>query len=248
MTQKLDNVAVVLHRPKLSENIGTAVRAAANMGLGRVIVVDPGQFEPKIIQGAATRAALDLVDDIWVAADLDQALAEFQYVVGTTARMGSHRGPFLSPRQIARQVMDLGPVTKTALLFGPEPTGLTTAQLRLCQAVVRIPTAGLKVASLNLAQAVLIMGYELLLASEPEAAPYRIMPAPISEVQSVYKRLNETFLAIGFLPSHNTDHWLMSFKRIFNRSGLTHGECNLLLGLCRQIDWVLRTGGKKEQD
>ena len=247
----IDNghVAVVLNQPKLSENIGTTARAAANMGLGRLIVVNPYFLDKHIILAAGTRAAHDLVENMTVKDDLVEALSEFHYVIGTSARQGSHRGPFFNPRTMAAHLTELGSEQRIALLFGPERSGLTTEDLRLCQAVVRIPTANSKTSSLNLAQAVLILGYELLLAaaepaSENNRLKPRIKPAPMNEVQAMYDHLEETLVNIGFLPDKNTGHWLMSFKRIFNRSGLTHGDCNLIRGVCRQIKWAIRTGGK----
>ena len=121
---------------------------------------------------------------------------------------------------------------------------MTTSDLRLCQAVVSIPTAHPKSSSLNLAQAVLILGYELLLAvSNPTTAP-GIKPAAMIELNDMYDNLEKTLTSIGFLPDDNSGHWLMNFKRIFNRSGLTTGECNLLRGVCRQIDWAVRNTDK----
>lgn len=242
----LDNVAVVLDRPKLSENIGTTARAASNMGLGGLRVVAPYRFEEDIIRNVATKGAESLVDRIAVHDDLDTALADFHYVIGTTARMGSHRGPFFSPREMAQKVIELGADTQVALLFGPERTGLSTADLRKCHMVVRIPTANPKQSSLNLAQAVLILGYELLLAHTPERRKAKLKAAPHSEVEAMYRRLTKALLLVGFLPEENTDHWLTSFRRIFNRSGLTQGDCNLWSGVCRQIRWAVRTGGKSQ--
>jgi tRNA/rRNA methyltransferase len=238
----LDRVGVVLVRPKLSENIGTAARAAGNMGLGRLILVDPYRYEIETALSAATRAGQRLVEEARVVAALAEALADFHYVVGTTARPGSHRGPFLTPRTLAQNLAGLGPDDRIALVFGPERTGLTTAELRRCQAVVTIPTAAPAARSLNLAQAVLILGYELLLTEAgPPSAP-RIQRASIAEVEAVYEHMQRAFTAVGFLPEENTEHWLMSFKRLFNRTGLTHSECNLWRGLCRQIEHVVKHG------
>ena len=242
----LARVAVVLVRPKLSENIGTTARAVANMGLGRLILVEPYRLEEEIILSAATRLAHGLVENITVFDTLRDALADFHYVVGTTARRGSHRGPFHSPRSLAQDLLARTATGQVAIVFGPERSGLTTADLRLCQAVVTIPTANPKSSSLNLAQAVLILGYELLLgatrAPSPAIAPAPagIKPAPMVEVNDMYDDLERTLVSVGFLPDRNPGHWLMSFKRIFNRSGLTHGDCNLLRGVCRQIGWALR--------
>ena len=181
----------------------------------------------------------DLVERLIVHEDLSEALSEFSYVVGTTARQGSKRGPFTSPRKLARELIGLSREHRIGLLFGPERTGLTTAELRLCQAVVRIPTANPRAASLNLAQAVLILGYEIMMAQSDEPAETPIKLATSRELRDMYDHLKTTLLEIRFLPDENTEHWLMSFKRLFNRTGLTHGECNLIRGLCRQIKWAV---------
>jgi len=243
---RLENVAVILCRPALSENIGTAARAAANMGLGRLIVVEPGELDLNIIRGAATRSGETLVTEMTLSRSLPEALAEFHYVVGTTARRGAHRGPFLTPRQSAEKLISLSRNNKIALVFGPERTGLTTAELRLCHDVVRIPTVDNRVSSLNLAQAVLILGYELLLAWLEEPLPPQVQLADQAELQAMYEHLAGAMLRIKFLPDQNTEHWLMSFKRIFNRTGLTRGECNLIRGVCRQIEWALANPDKLE--
>jgi len=238
----LINVAVVLLRPKLAENVGTAARAAANMGLGRLIVVQPPTLEDAVMKAAATKCGRPLIDNLTVYNDLKEALAGFNHVVGTTARLGSHRGPFIAPRDLAHSLIGPSRDHKIALLFGPERTGLTTAELRLCQSVVTIPTASDEASSLNLAQAVLILGYELLLARSDEKSSSGVKLAPTGELEAMYEHMKEAFLDIGFLPEDNPDHFMMSFKRIFNRAGLTHGDCNLMRGLSRQIINVVKYG------
>ena len=119
--------------------------------------------------------------------------------------------------------------------------GLSTADLRLCQKVVRIPTAKSAASSLNLAQSVLIVGYELLLAAGGEpAAPPEVEPAPLSSVNRMYSELESVLVGIGYLPADNPGHWLMNIKKILNRTLLSQGECDLLLGLCRQIRWAVK--------
>lgn len=241
----LKNVAVVLCRPKLSENIGAVARAAVNMGLGSLILVEPNHPDEAVMKAMATRQAHEMIDNISIYDDLKTALADFQLVIGTTARLGSHRGPFFSPHDAAERLFDHDASDRTALIFGPERSGLTTPELRLCQMVVRIPTSDPEHSSLNLAQAVLILGYEILLAAGSRRPAPRIKPAPNEELQAMYDHLSDTMLKIGFLPDQNTDHWLMSFKHIFNRSGLTHGECNLIRGMCRQINWAVNNARLK---
>ncbi len=128
---------------------------------------------------------------------------------------------------------------EAAILFGPERMGLSTEDLRHCQKVVRIPTDDPETSSLNLAQSVLILGYELIMAAGGEPEAPTIKPAPHTEVEEMYDDLTDALLRIGFLPPDNPGHWLMNIKKIFNRSLLTSGECNLWRGVCRQIRWAL---------
>jgi tRNA/rRNA methyltransferase len=234
-------VDVVLVEPQMPENIGTAARAIANTGLGRLVVVNPRTLSREIMEATATSHALPVLDKMLVAPDLLSALAPYQLVVGTTSRAGSRRGPLLTPAGLAPLALSGDPPPKTALLFGPERMGLSTADLRHCQKVVRIPTAKSAASSLNLAQAVLILGYELLLGAGGEpAAPPGVVPAPFSSVNRMYRELENLLVAIGYLPAGNPGHWLMNIKKILNRTLLTQGECDLLLGLCRQIRWAVK--------
>ena len=239
------HIDVVLAEPQKSENIGAAARAMANMGLGRLVLVRPWNLHRELMESMATSHALGVLENMTVFEDLDQALAPYSLVVGTTARTGRHRGPFHTPRQLSPLLLTGGPA---ALLFGPERMGLSTDDLRRCQKVVRIPTDRPEASSLNLAQAVLILGYELLLAAEeasgPAAEPPALRPAPQAELTGMYADLTDFLLQIGFLPADNPGHWLMNIKKIFNRSLLTSGECNLWRGVCRQARWALAQPGR----
>jgi len=233
---RMENVAVVLNRPQLNENIGTAARAAANMGMGKLIVVKPRQLEENILVSTATRIGKELVLNMTVCEELLEAVADFHYVVGTTARHGNFRGPFHSPRDLAHELINIRPDNRVAIIFGPERSGLTTEELRLCQATVSIPTAAPEASSLNLAQAVLLIGYELMMARSSGALAPKPRLAPAGEVEDMYAHLKKALLDIDFLREWNADHRLMSFRRLFSRTGLTHGDCNLLRGLAHRIE------------
>lgn len=243
----LENLAIILHEPKLSENIGTAVRAASNMGIQRMIVVNPHQYDENVIVSAATKLGQPLARSIEVYDGLPEALADFGFVVGATARLGTDRGPFLTPKTLALKLMDITQTNKVGLLFGTERSGLSTYDLGFCQAVVKIPTISEDRKSLNLAQAVLIICYELLTArTDVEPIPAMQM-AEMDQLLPMYDELKKALVDIGYLPKDNTDHWLMNFKRIFNRTGLTEVEVGLFRGVCRQIGWVLKNGPPKDR-
>jgi tRNA/rRNA methyltransferase len=230
-----------LNEPQKSENVGAAARAIANTGLGRLVVVRPRTLNTDLMEATATIHAKAVLDSMVVAGDLRSALEPYQLVVGTTARAGSRRGPLATPGQIAPLLLAGDPPPRTALVFGPERMGLSTPDLRLCHKIVRIPTDKTATSSLNLAQAVLIMGYELLLAAGGEpAAPPAVAAAPQKALNLMYDELQSVLTGIGFLPADSPGHWLMNVKKIFNRSMLTTGECDLLMGVCRQIRWAVK--------
>ncbi len=247
----LDNIAVVLHRPHFPENIGAAARAAKNMGIRRLIVVDPLDCDLTRILKMATHAAEDVVAEMEVYGDLGDALASFQYIIGTTARTGSNRPTVMDPRDMARKVVDISRNNRTALLFGPENRGLANRELKFCHALVTIPTSK-DFASLNLAQAVMIMVYEIFRAAEEPPATFTPKLATSFELEAMYAHLQETLAKIHFVNPENPEYWMRSLRRFFSRIGLQAREVKIIRGICRQIDWygkrmaaeAARTGAK----
>ncbi len=236
------HIDVVLMEPQKSDNIGATARAMANMGLGKLKLVRPRSLNRDLMTATATSHAHYLIENMEVYQELDDALAPYSLIVGTTARQGSRRGPFLTPRQLAPQLLSFEETSEpipTALLFGAERMGLSTADMRRCQKVICIPTADQATSSLNLAQAVLLIGYELLIAAGGEPEAPQIKPAPQADLEGMYQDLTATLVRIGFLPSKNPEHWMMNIKKIFNRTLLTSGECHLWRGVCRQLRWAL---------
>ena len=159
----LDHLTIVLHKPRLAENIGATARAARNMGITRLAVVQPEDFDQERMLKMATGSSAALIHNLGLHQDLASALGSFHYVVGTTARLGgSYRQSPVPPRELARQLIPLSQHNQVALLFGPENWGLTNEELAFCHTLVTIPTSDFR--SLNLAQAVLVVTYEIFLA------------------------------------------------------------------------------------
>lgn len=240
------HIDVVLMEPQKCDNIGATARAMANMGLGQLVLVRPRSLNWSLIEATATTHADRILKEMQIYQELPEALANYGLVVGTTARVGSRRGPFYTPRQLAAELLtsDEAQSIRTAILFGAERMGLATEDLRHCQKVVRIPTDDPETSSLNLAQAVLLLGYELIVAAGGEPDAPEVTPAPQQELRATFEELTETLVHIGFLPEKNPDHWFMNIKKIFNRSLLTSGECNLWRGVCRQLRWALENTDK----
>ena len=160
----LDNLYIVLVRPKYSGNIGAAARAMRNVGVHNLRLVTPAAF---CRQEADTMAvhARELLDTMRTYTSLHEAIADCHMVIGTTCRPGLYREDTQSPRNIAPQIVQTLSTNQVAVVFGPEDTGLTNTDLRYCHRLVTIPTAP-TFSSLNIAQAVLVCCYEIFLAAQ----------------------------------------------------------------------------------
>ncbi|HQL00596.1 MAG TPA: RNA methyltransferase [Smithellaceae bacterium] len=233
------NISIVLYKPKYAGNVGSIARAAKNMGITKIIVVGVSDLDADQMYQRSTHLAADVVDAIQYKRTLEEALADFAYIVGTTARQGRGRGPFVSPRTAAEAIACVAPKNKVALLFGPEDTGLSNEEIRYCQSVTTIPTSD-AFRSLNLSHAVIILSYEIFLALSEKSKTSPVAPkwARSSEIEGMYAQLKTTLAAIGFLRPENPDYWMMHLRRFFSRSGLLAREVKIIRGICRQIDWA----------
>lgn len=186
----LDNVVLVLDRPRDVANVGGVVRVMCNFGLSRLRLVEPAAYDEERILAAAHRGA-PVLARLERHPTLDSALADCGFVLGTTARPRQVRHERITPRQAAPallQAVTLSPATPAAILFGPEDRGLANAALGRCNALVTIPTAP-EAASLNLAQSVLVLAYELWLA------------ALASTVHGGAERMPDVAAALGGVPA-----------------------------------------------
>ncbi|MGV8075609.1 MAG: RNA methyltransferase [Syntrophobacteraceae bacterium] len=235
MKINLDNIAIVLHKPRYPENIGAAARAAKNMGIRRLIVSKPYNCDRDKILKMATHTAQDIVASMEFHDDLRDALAGFRYIVGTTARTGSHRQTVRSPRRLAEELIAVSQNNETAILFGPEDRGLTNQELKYCDAMVTIPTADFS--SLNLAQAVMVISYEIFLACADEPKVFVPRLAERHEIEGMYDQLKVTLTRINFINHENPDHWMLNVRRFFSRVGLRARDVKIIRGICRQMDW-----------
>lgn len=242
------NISIVLFKPKYAGNVGSIARAAKNMGITKIIVVGASDLDYDSMRQRSTHLALDIVDGIRYSESLEEALADFNFVVGTTARQGRGRGPFVSPCSAAHTIAGLAPKNKVALLFGPEDTGLSNDEIRLCQTIITIPTSE-AFRSLNLSHAVMIVCYEIFLAFCEKSKTASTEPkwARLSETEDMYRQLQETLSAIGFLRPDNPDYWMMHLRRFFARSRLLSREVKIIRGLCRQVTWAIGRGDNNKK-
>lgn len=240
MTTKIDlaHVRVILNKPRYPENIGAAARAVRNMGIQRLAVVQPENPLEDRIRMMATHAAGDVVDRMATFDSLADALKDCQYVVGTTARLGGQRQNVLNPDMMARKLIPISRENEIAMVFGPEDRGLTNDELRLCHALINIPTA--EFSSLNLAQAVMVVCYELFKADEREPGPAVPRLANRHELDSMYDQLKDILVRISYINPENPEYWLNHMRQFLTRIHLRAREVSIIRGLCRQVDWYAR--------
>ncbi|MGE0087409.1 MAG: RNA methyltransferase [Desulfococcaceae bacterium] len=231
---RLENIAVVLHQPRFSENIGAAARAMRNMGIHRLIVVDPYMYNQERVLTMSTHAAADVVESMEMYENLAEALGPFQYVVGTTARVGGQR-VLNTPPRMARQLIPISQENSIALVFGREDRGLSNEDLRFCHSLVNIPTA--EFSSLNLAQAVMVMCYELFTATLEEEKPFAPRLAGRFELDGMYEDLRDVLVKISYVNPENPDYWMNHIRNFFTRIQLRAREVSIIRGLIRQIRW-----------
>ncbi len=236
----LENIAIILVGTKYPGNIGSAARAMFNMGLKRLILAAP----QCTINEEAYRLAKSgkaILDSATICRTLKSALRGIRLLVGTTGKSGGYRSQVYAPRALAPRILNHAEQQKTGILFGPEDTGLVDSDLQRCQLLIRIPTQH-KASSLNLSQAVMIIAYELLLASlkrEPARIPKL---ASLEQIEAMYAQLEEALLRIGFLQPQNAKHMMFTLRQMLGRAGLETPDVGVLRGIARQIGWY---AGKK---
>ena len=244
----LSNMAVVLNRPRYPENIGAAARAMHNMGLQELITVAPQNCDLTKILKMATHAAVEIVEQMQVFESLNQALSDFNYVIGTTARLGKQRQVIATPSKLAEMLISMSQNNRIALLFGPEDKGLSNAEIRHCHLLATIPTAAFS--SLNLAQAVMIMCYQIFLAGQEENPEPMPRLATRHELDGMYDQLRDILVRINYLNPDNPEYWMNRVRQFFTRMQLRAREVSIIRGVCRQINWYAQkryTDGLKEK-
>lgn len=239
--EPMRNLRVVLVRPRGAANVGAAARAMKNLGAADLVLVRPAL--PRL--AAAERMAVharDLVRAARVVESLPAAVAECQLVVGTTCRTGGYRDAVEDLEALAPLIASRAAAGPVAVVFGPEDHGLGNADLRHCQRLCAIDTSA-AYASLNLAQAVLLVCWEVRRAVRA-GAPAAVGPAaPAGEVGALLDHLQAALLRIGYLNPQNPAHVMHALRDILGRAGLTPQDVRVLRGMARQIEWAAARAG-----
>ncbi len=241
MDTMLRRPAIVLIRPSEPGNVGAAARAMANLGLVEMVLVEPAAPIDAVARAFAVGAG-EILDRARRAGNLDAALAPYARVVGTTSlRDRQLARPALAPRALPALLAADPPDTPTALLFGPERSGLTNDELAHCSHWVRVPCAP-EHPTLNLAQAVLILAYELYLAADgAETSRTEDEPlAPHAELEGLFAQGRELLERSGFARDESFAGVLGDLRQLLARARPSQREIAILRGVCRRIGRQLR--------
>jgi len=238
------SIRIVLSGTSHPGNIGAAARAMKTMGLERLCLVAPQRF-PAAEATVMAAGADDVLEKAQVFADVRSAVADCGLVVGTTARSRHLTWTVLEPREAAVEIAAAAAVGEVAVLFGAERTGLTNEEIDLCQRLLTIPT-GPWYASLNVAMAVQVVAYELLLAGrEAGEAVSGAMPlASASEMERFYDHLEQVLGEIGFNDRTGEGHLMARLRRLFNRAVPDQNEINILRGILTSVQGRRRRAGE----
>ncbi len=234
----LDNIFVVLSEPKGPMNVGAVARAMNNSGLKELVLVNPCDYQGEEARKMAS-GCNDTLLGAKVFAETKEAVADAGYVVGMTCRGGKYRQNVMSVEEMVEALIPVSRENRIALLFGTERTGLSNDEIALCNSLVTISTSSMN-ASLNLAQAVLIICHEIFKASGPKEVAVRSDKrgevASSREMELMYAHMEDVFGRIGYLNPQNPGHIMMVIRNIFARTALDSREVKILRGMVGKID------------
>lgn len=240
------SIRVVLVDPKHPGNIGAVARAMKNMGLNELHLVRPKAF-PDPEATARASGADDVLDAARVHEEFDHAIADCGLVVGTSSRHRYLTFDLVEPRECAQLVAEAAQVGNVALVFGSEKYGLLNVELARCHRLVTIPTAG-EYASLNLAMAVQVVAYEVMLATRagaPTPPPPDVPFATGREMELLYDHFGRVLEEIEFRDRTGGGQLMARIRRLFNRARLDQNEMNILRGILTAVQSRRRTAGSK---
>jgi tRNA/rRNA methyltransferase/tRNA (cytidine32/uridine32-2'-O)-methyltransferase len=240
--EALANVVIVLDEPQDVVNIAGVLRAMMNMGVASLRLVRPAEFDAYRIEGIAHRSE-DLIRATRVFETLDEALCDAAFVVGTTARPRTAQRNFLHPRQAGAEIVARAREGTVAVLFGREDKGLSNEALDRCHSVVLIPTAP-AYWSMNLAQACLVILYEIFLAAGADRAPLprgrrTSPPATHGDLESMFAALHGGLACIDFFKSRRSSMVMRTLRTVLARARLDLRESRLLRAIGYEIGHFL---------
>ena len=234
----LDNIRIIMINTFHPGNIGAAARALKNMGLSQFWLVDPREF-PHEEASSRAAGAKDLLEKAVVVNTLEEAIADCQLVIGTSARQRSFDQPLMDAEEAAAMMVDEARAGQIAILFGRETMGLTNEEMLLCNRHLYID-ADEDYPVLNIAQAIQLVSYELRRASRtrsprPESESYPRQ----REIALFYEHLEKVLRRTGFIIPQHEGRVMDKLRRYFNRTRPEKAELGMLRGILTSVEEVL---------
>lgn len=242
----LSKIKIVMIETSHPGNIGAVARAMKNMGLSRLVLVNPKEF-PSSVASARASSAADVLNDAIVVGSLDEAVADCQLVMGSSAKLRNVSWPQVDAREcavLAKKATGNGAIV--AIVFGRESSGMNNDELDKCHYLANIPT-NLDYSSLNIAAAVQVFAYECLMLCKQkpvkEATGYKHALASAEQLEGFYEHLYQALQDIDFLDPQKNARFMRRMRRMFNRTQLDIKEVDILRGIMtaaqRQSDKLL---------
>jgi tRNA/rRNA methyltransferase len=248
MYPDLGQIRIILVEPAGELNVGSIARVMRNMGLERLVVVNPRcDIRSESARIMAVRGR-DVLENAQIVPDLPTALAGCVRAIATTARDQDFSGQLEPPDRVLPYLFtpDCRP---TALIFGREDRGLENNELNYAQRHLRIPVAP-EYTSLNLAQAVGICAYELHrlahASPQPEIAPPSPTIASLDTLEGYYQQLEKLLLDIGYLYPHTAPSRMQKIRQIYARAELSAAEVAMLRGIVSQVNWAINVSQQQD--
>lgn len=236
----LDNVRIVLVNTSDQRNIGSAARAMKTMGISDLVLVEPEE-QPEGKAHALAAGATDVLANARQVSTLEEAIADCQLVLATSARSRTLDWPMVTPREAGAKVVSEGRAAKVALVFGREASGLTNDELQLSHFHTHIP-ANPEYSSLNLAMAVQTLCYEVRMAfleqnHAPQAADEEAQDQPLSgDLEGFYDHLERALTVSGFIIRKHPGQIMNKLRRLFTRARPDRNELNILRGVLASFE------------
>jgi tRNA (cytidine32/uridine32-2'-O)-methyltransferase len=263
----LTRIRIVLVQTSHPGNIGAVARAMKNMGLTKLILVNPKDYPSGVALGRAA-SALDILDNADVVDSLDAAIADCGLVIGTSARSRSIPWPMVNPEECAQKLVTASGKNDVALVFGREDRGLSNDELQLCHFHVQIPTNE-DYSSLNVAAAVMVLCYEVRKAAlaalagagggegagdsagkqsdagthdktiEPFSDVWDQPLATVADIESFLAHLEKVLIRLDFHDPDNPRQLMSRLRRLCTRIRPDTMEINILRGILTSTEQQL---------
>ncbi|WP_095011008.1 RNA methyltransferase [Tsuneonella mangrovi] len=236
MLERADPPVIVLVRPQLGENIGKAARAMLNFGLTEMRLVTPRDGWPNPSAGPAASGADSILENAKVFESVADAVADCANVYATTVRKRGVTKPVVTPEQASREIHTQP--GRSAILFGPERSGLETSDVALARAILTVPINP-EFGSLNLAQAVILCAYEwskgvdLATPTTEDLLP----PAPQEELEGLIGHIETLLGPKGyFFPESRAEATRLTLRNVLTKPGWNHLEVRTLRGVLSALE------------